>query len=404
MQRLLAYTREAWDALWRNKARSILTMLGMLIGVASVNSVYGLSSGATAAINSSVSNQDFPSLTINPDPQQADPAQAQLQYRDAQILSEEGGDSITRVIPFYSTFANFQNRIYRIRQGAQRVTVFGFSWLGDDPDMKVVAGRAFTGEDVSGGAGVCMISHDLAVQFFKSDAASLGQYLIVNGSRFRIIGVPDNNNGTASNYFGGTYYMVLPYTTYQNFAPGPIDGLYVWEISTDREDEAKAAVLAVFAHTHGEAAKYTITSTRDQLQQSDKVLNIIAIGLTAIGAISLFVAGIGIMNIMLVSVTERTREIGIRKSIGANRGDIVFQFVIESALVSLIGGTIGLLLSVLLIVVVGGAMSKFTGGVIVPWGSVILSGFAFSLAVGVVFGTYPAIHASQLDPVEALRS
>jgi len=134
------------------------------------------------------------------------------------------------------------------------------------------------------------------------------------------------------------------------------------------------------------------------------VINIIAICLTAIGAISLFVAGIGIMNIMLVSVSERTREIGIRKSIGAKRGDIVLQFLIEATLLSLIGGFIGLLLSFAVILPVSGAMSRFTGPPAIPYLSVTIAGFVFSLIVGVVFGVYPALRASRLDPVEALRS
>jgi putative ABC transport system permease protein len=403
MTRLLEYVREAFDALLRNKARSILTMFGMLIGVAAVNSVYGLSSGAAAGIAASVNNTNFPTLTVKPDPQQADPSIAQLQFRDAQILAS-GGGAIRRVVPFYQPFSGIRARVVHLKYGSIKVNGFPYSWYGDDPDLKVLAGRAISGADVDGASRVTLISHDLAVHFYKSDEASLGEFLIVNGTRLQIVGVVDDNQGTGQNYFGGSYYFVVPYTTYHNMTPGPVDGVMVWALTPNDEAAARDEVLSLLAHSHGATAKYTVQSTKDQIAQTEKVLDIIAISLTAIGAISLFVAGIGIMNIMLVSVSERTREIGIRKSIGAKSGDIVLQFLIEATLLSLIGGFIGLLLSFVVILPVSGAMSRFTGPPAIPYANVIASGFIFSLVVGVVFGVYPALRASRLDPVEALRS
>lgn len=405
MNRILAYVGAAFDALLRNTTRSILTILGMTIGVAAVTSVYGLSVGATKAINSTVSTSTFPNLTIVADPKQANPAQAQLRFRDANVLMASSGGTIANVTPFYSAFASFVNpRRYQLRYQAQKQRAFGFSWYGGDPKMLVLAGRAFTPADQASAAQVCMISHDLAFQFFGGDQAALGQYVTVNGARFRVVGIPDTNNGTASNYFGGTYFFVLPFTTYHNFAPGNVDGIYVWLNSPDDEDTATAAITTALQHLHGAASKYDIQSTRKQLEQNDKVLNVIAASLTAIGAISLLVAGIGIMNIMLVSVAERTREIGIRKSIGASRGDIVLQFLMEAILLSVAGGFLGLLFSFLIIAGAGSAMVRFTGRPEVPYLAVILAGALFSLGVGAVFGTYPALRASTLDPVEALRS
>jgi putative ABC transport system permease protein len=405
MSRLLAYASEAISALMRNKTRAILTMLGIFIGVGAVDAVYAISTGAATAINASFGSGDQPALTIYPDGQQPDVSQAYMSYRDAELAAQVGGGAIRRVVPDYSIQFN-TGRAYSVRAGdkSTHVAAYGYSWIGDDANMKTYAGRAFGAADVDDAAPVCMVSPNLAEKLFGSDAAAIDRYVVMNGQRFRVVGVVNADAGTANQQFFGTFYFVLPYTTFHAFDAGHIDALLVWIDAPSDEDAAKQAVLDMLQREHGVAAKYTVQSTREALRQQERVLNIVAVGLTAIGGISLFVAGIGIMNIMLVSVTERTREIGIRKSIGASRGDIVLQFLMEAVLLSLGGGVLGLGLALLIIIGASGFFADRFGSFAVPYATVVLLAFAFSLVVGLAFGVYPAIRASSLDPVEALRS
>ena len=403
MARLLEYLTEAFYALMRNKARTFLTMLGMLIGVAAVLSVYGLSTGAAAALNASVNSGNNPSLTIAPDPQQANPAIAQLRYRDYTVVREAEGALASRVTPFYAPAFGGVN-IYQLRHHAQHVVAFGYSWYGGDDRLKVRAGRNLSAEDQRGAASVALVNDDLAVQFYGSDERAIGQELDVRGNRFTIVGVASTDEGTAQNAFGGTYFFVLPFTTFNGFTPQSISGIYIWLNSPDDEAEAKRIALDTLARTHGKRAVYQVGSNRESLAAVKKALDTVAAGLTAIGAISLLVAGIGIMNIMLVSVTERTREIGIRKSIGANRSDIVLQFLSEAALMSTMGGLLGFGLSLLVLDAASSALAAKMGPLPIPYANLLLYGLTFSIVIGMLFGVYPAMRASRMDPVEALRS
>ncbi|HET6895938.1 MAG TPA: ABC transporter permease [Candidatus Baltobacteraceae bacterium] len=403
MTRLLEYLAQAFEALMRNKVRTFLTMLGMLIGVAAVLSVYGLSAGAAAAINSNVNSSDNPSLTAAPDPQQANPAIAQLNYRDYRVVEDALGGLATRVTPYYAPSFG-QHGIYNVRRQNKHVVAFGWSWYGGDAKFQVLAGRALTAADEHSHMHVAVVNPDLAFEFFGSHEGAIGEQLEVRGTRFTIVGVANDKQGTAAGYFGGNYYFVLPYTTFHDFSPGAVDGLYIWLDSPSDEDAAKRVLLDTLHRVHGKRAAYRIQSNREILQTTKRVVDVVAAGLTAIGAISLLVAGIGIMNIMLVSVTERTREIGIRKSIGASRRDIVVQFLSEAALISVFGGLLGFLLSLLALSAASSALAAKMGSLPIPYANLFLYGLSFSIVIGITFGVYPALRASRLNPVEALRS
>ncbi|HTA38422.1 MAG TPA: FtsX-like permease family protein, partial [Candidatus Acidoferrales bacterium] len=180
--------------------------------------------------------------------------------------------------------------------------------------------------------------------------------------------------------------------------------LIVYPSDQTKADATGDAIKQALQHLHGDKAQYQVQNGAGFISSFDSVLNIIAIGLSAIGGVALVVAGFGIMNIMLVSVTERTREIGIRKAIGANRSNIILQFLMEAVVLSIIGGGIGMGLGLVATIGAASILSKQLGELLIPYLLIVSIALTFSIAIGMVFGTYPAVRAASLDPIEALRS
>ena len=264
----------------------------------------------------------------------------------------------------------------------------------------VDSGRLTDTNDVAAGANVAVLSHDAAQAFFPNGDA-VGRTINVGTQRLTVIGVVSIKANLFRSLIGETIYV--PYTTMHRIAPGPVDFIEFWPLSRSLNPvqvimAAKAAMARIHPH-----AEYTV---QDQLAFNAifvNVINFIGVGLTFIGGVALFVAGVGIMNIMLVSVSERTREIGIRKSIGANAREIAVQFLIEATLLSLGGGLIGTIIGVSIVIFMVPVIAQSVGAAPVPWATVITIAAGFSLAVGIGFGSYPAARAGKLDPVEALR-
>ena len=191
----------------------------------------------------------------------------------------------------------------------------------------------------------------------------------------------------------------MPTTTFNNmFSPGDLDAIMIYPSDPARADAAGAAAVTALQHIHSSRAQYRVQNSAGFISGFDNALDVIATGLSAIGGVALVVAGIGIMNIMLVSVTERTREIGIRIAIGANRGNIILQFLMEAVVLSLIGGGIGMGLGLLVTIGAAELLSKQLGDLLIPYLLIISIALTFSIAFGMVFGTYPAIRAAALTP------
>ena len=396
MNRFLAYAGEALEAIWRHRVRSTLTILGMIIGTASIIGVLGLSKAAQGGISGTIASFGEPGITIAPDPNQDDFASARIQYRDTPGIREETRGVVDEIYPNY-------NRTFVFRARGIKYETFLASESGIVRDtLTLRAGRRISTEDVDQSAHVALLSQGLAHRFFGDDPG-IGEVLRIGGSRFRVIGVYDEIHSGLFSTVAGEDYAEIPYTTYHELVQGPVDFLYFYPLP-GRSADAQAAVTAALQHLHGTRAKYVLQDGAAFLSGFNQVLGVLAVGLSAIGGVALLVAGIGIMNIMLVSVTERTREIGIRKSIGANPRDISVQFLIEAVLLSLTGGIIGTVFGLGFVLVGYQAIKSYTGPAPIPYLLIVSIAVVFSMLVGTVFGTYPAFRAGRLDPIEALRS
>jgi len=397
VNRFFAYIREAFEAIWRNRVRSGLTMLGMIIGTSSIIGVLGVSKAMSGGITGTLNAFGDAGIAIQVDGNQDDPQSAAIQYRDIALIRDAVGPKIKHIEPSYQ-------RQYTIRFGKQSIVPFTTSGSDFHPDaLTLREGRRLNGEDVTSGAHVCLVSTSIADKFFPGQSG-LGQIVRVGGSRFRIIGVYDAIKGGFFASLGGGDFLEIPYPAFHEISPGPIDVINLYAADGVSVGDASDAVTAVLKRLHGPKAKYVTQDNNGQIQSFNAVLGAISIGLTAIGGVALVVAGIGIMNIMLVSVTERTREIGLRKSIGANRQDIALQFLLEAILLSLIGGGIGMFIGLGAVLLAYNAIEKLVGPAPVPYLLIVTIAVGFSTLIGTVFGTYPALRASRLDPIVALRS
>jgi putative ABC transport system permease protein len=396
--RLLEYAHEALAALWRNRTRTVLTMLGMIIGTSSVIAVFGISRASASGIAATIESFGVPAAFLQPDPTQNFPELADIQYRDIAQLRAATQGMIDDIEPLYTN--NYTVRAGNIT-GVESVQSIGAYAPADRIPMR--EGRKIDAQEVADAARVTTLTYDLADKYFPNGNA-VGGWLSINGSRYEVVGVYAPISGSLFNSLAGTGQIYIPYTTFHRIVPGPVTGLLIYPTDPNNADAALAAVKSELQHIHTSKAQYLSQSGTSALGIFQNVLNIIAAGLSAIGAVALVVAGIGIMNIMLVSVVERTREIGIRKSIGASRADIALQFLMESVILSILGGGTGMVLGLLATVGAAAYISQQLGAAIVPYLLLVCIAIAFSIGIGMAFGLYPAIRAARLDPVEALRS
>lgn len=401
--------KEALQSLAANKTRSLLTILGIVIGVASVIALLSIGEGAGNSITGeieSIGTNVIYILSGNDDEDVTNPQD--LTLRDADALSNSARASeVAYVAPVISR----GSEIAYSGEGSEA------SISGITPDyqfvqnLAIAEGSFITEGQVEGRSAVVVLGPEIAQNLLGRSSGIVGNTVRIGGYPYRIIGVTEAKGGSAFNNPDNNVY--IPISTAQTRLPrgGSPDRVQLILVSVDEAEDADAAIrqiTQILRQTHRIPPRspndFTILNQQDFLAVAASITNVLTIFLGGIGAISLLVGGIGIMNIMLVSVTERTREIGLRKALGARKKDILLQFLTESVLLSMIGGAIGIALGWLISIAVSQfAMQSGTPlDISVTLNSVLLATL-FSAAVGIFFGYYPANRAASLAPVEALR-
>jgi putative ABC transport system permease protein len=391
--RLAEAARVAWEALRANKLRSGLTMLGVVIGVASVVLLVAIGTGARDEVTSGVESLGSNILFVAP---------GNLSFGSTPALSRLGLDDVRRVGDAVGDPRRVATTIASgeiARVGARRANVNVQGTNETIPlvfDRTLSRGAFFSAADVQTRRRVAVLGADPAEALFP-DRDPVGKSVTVGGVRYRVVGVM-SRVGTA---FGVARdaEVFIPVTSAQRlFGVTRVDGIAVKAPSTGEVDEEQRIIREVVARAHPEQ-EYQVLTQRDILGVVGRILGILTLVLASIAGISLLVGGVGVMNIMLVSVSERTREIGLRKAVGARTRDVLRQFLLEAVALTVSGGVVGILVGI------GGAVlvGRFSPvpAAITGW-SVALA-FGVSVAVGVFFGVYPARKAARMQPVAALR-
>ena len=399
--------RLAIKSLMTSKVRALLTMLGIIIGVAAVIVIVSLGNGMQQYMNSQFEQIGVNMIQVGI---YSYGGNREATPDDFYTLAEKYPQYIDSVSPYLSATTI-------VRRGAQeyeRTKVYGVSETmynsakgqtatGD----KLEEGRFLSYVDVEKNQKVCVIGSYLNENMFAGQG--LGQTLTIGGVPYTVIGTlaqkADSTEGS------GDDQIYLPYGLVEqiNAAGGSMgmNSYLVTSTSKDTSSAAKGVIENMLFRIYGDSSAYLVMTSAEMMDMMDSMLGVLMTILVVIAAISLVVGGIGIMNIMLVSVTERTREIGIRKSLGAKGRDIRSQFIIEAGTTSAIGGVIGILLGILLAnlftAVVGTLMSDAEGFAAIPNLSGILVSFGVSVGIGVLFGYLPANKAAKLNPIDALR-
>ena len=382
----------AIKSLATSKMRSFLTMLGIIIGVASVIILVSMVDGLKASIVEQFESMgtNLISVSINSRGSTRTVTPEQMQE-----LVEENPDLLAGVSPMTS----INGATVRVgTDDSDTTSVTGVSEsYGDMAKKVVVNGRFLQYMDIESRQKNCVIGSYIAEHFFDGEDP-IGEKLKINGNTFTIVGVLEEKADSEESSSDDAVY--IPYTAVRSITRNEFVGTYMFQ-AADKEltDQAKKAITDYLYSIFNSSDSYMAMSQAEMLEMVDDITGQITVILVGIAAISLLVGGIGIMNIMLVSVTERTREIGIRKSLGAKRWDIMSQFVVEAATTSSVGGVNGIILGILLSYAAS-TLLQIPPVISLP---AVLVAFSVSAIIGVTFGYFPASKASKLNPIEALR-
>jgi putative ABC transport system permease protein len=396
---------ETYLAVSANKTRSGLTILGIVIGIGSVIAMISIGQGASGTIESSIQAMGSNLITVTPGAQRTF-STVQGQRGSAQTLTMEDAASLAENVYGIQAIAPELSRGYQVVASGQNTNT---RVLGTTPEyaavknIEMALGSFISEQNVSSLSKVAVLGPTTRDDLFGENVNAVGKTVRINGINFKVIGVTQSKGGTS---FGSQDDMIfIPITTCQKFLVGDdyVSTINIQAQSSQVMAEVKSGVtnLLLALHNISDAAlaDFSVTSQEDILESASSITNTMTILLASIAGISLIVGGIGIMNMMMTTVTERTREIGLRKAIGAKRTDISLQFLAEAVILTFLGGAIGIFLGwgiaqgITFFSSIATKISLF---------SIVLA-FGVSAAIGIGFGWWPARKASTLNPIEALR-